>query len=111
MAHIPIFCSPAFSYVSPFTLLFCIVSSLLIEFATENKKRIANTLIRRNDINKFSWSIIHYILVNKETATLVKVTRVSAGDDIYSDHFLVIAKLTMRKIWKKKFYKSKRKKK
>lgn len=49
--------------------------------------------------------------MNKETATLVKVTRVSAGDDIYSDHFLVIAKLTMRKIWKKKFYKSKRKKK
>jgi hypothetical protein len=46
---------------------------------------MANTLFRRNEINTFSWwarkfrSIIDYMLVNKESPTLVEGTYVCGG--------------------------------
>jgi hypothetical protein len=94
-AHIPICSAPEFIYVNP----------ILIEFATENEKRMANTLFRRNEINKFAWwarnfrSITDYILVNKKNATLVEGRRVCGGADICPDHFLFIGKLAMPKIF------------
>jgi hypothetical protein len=68
------------------------------------KKRMANTLFRRSEMNKFAWwarncrSVIDCVLVNKRSATLVEGTRVCGGADLYSDHFLLIAKLAMPKI-------------
>jgi endonuclease/exonuclease/phosphatase family metal-dependent hydrolase len=65
-----------------------------------------NIIFKENHIHKFTGSarnrrsVIDYILVNTKIATLVKDTCVYKGTDIHSDHFLVIAKLTMPKRWR-----------
>jgi hypothetical protein len=59
------------------------------------------------NIHKCTWSgrkcrsVTDYVRVNKKTAALVEDTRLYRGADMYTDHFLVVAKLTMPRRWRK----------
>ena len=79
----------------------------LIMFATSNDLKITNTFFRKKDINKFTWnargsrSIIDYVIANNKISKQVQDVHVYRGADIYSDHYLLIAKITIPARWRK----------
>lgn len=78
----------------------------LIHFATSNNMRITNSFFRKKDIHKYTWSargtrsIIDYILANNKICRQVQDVHVYRGSDIYSDHYLVVAKIALLARWK-----------
>lgn len=64
--------------------------------------------ITTQNIHKFTWSargsrsIIDYIIVNRKLEGQVRDTRVYRGQDIRSDHFLVVALIDTYTKWKKR---------
>lgn len=76
----------------------------LIDFCIMNNLIITNTFYEHKDIHKYTRvvesrrerSIIDYVLVNRKFRNEVKDTRVRRGAEIYSDHFLVLAKIKIR---------------
>jgi hypothetical protein len=79
----------------------------LRDFATYNNLKITNTFFGKKDIHKYTWaarglrSVIDYIIVNRNLSSQVKDTRVYRGSDIYSDHYLVITKISILARWRK----------
>jgi hypothetical protein len=69
--------------------------------------KITNKFLKHKDIHKFTWSstncrsIIDYVVVHKKTATMLEDTHLYRGADIYTDPFLVVAKLAIPGRWKK----------
>ena len=75
----------------------------LIEFCIRNKLKIANTFFKHKDIHKWTRvaetrgerSIIDYIIVTNSLFYSTHDVRVMRGAEIYSDHFLVVAKMNI----------------
>jgi Reverse transcriptase (RNA-dependent DNA polymerase)/Endonuclease-reverse transcriptase len=78
----------------------------LINFCILNQLIVTNTFYQHKDIHKYTRevksrgerSIIDYVIVNRENRREVIDVRVYRGAEIYSDHFLVIAKIKMKLI-------------
>lgn len=85
---------------------------LLREFATHNRLKITNSFFRKKDIHKYTWtargskSIIDYIIVNNKLSSDVIDTTVQRGSDLYTDHYLVIAKIRIIAKWRKRINKN-----
>uniref|UniRef100_A0A1Y1M0F5 Reverse transcriptase domain-containing protein n=2 Tax=Photinus pyralis TaxID=7054 RepID=A0A1Y1M0F5_PHOPY len=72
----------------------------LINFCVDNNLIITNTFYKHKEIHKFTRevesrnekSIIDYILINREYRKEIIDVKVKRGPEIYSDHYLVVAK-------------------
>ena len=70
----------------------------LREFASFNDFKIANTIFRKKEIHKYTWSaqgsktIIDYIIVNRRLKNLIQDIKIFRGCDMGSDHFLVTSR-------------------
>ena len=73
----------------------------LIQFCIENQLIICNTFFEHKNIHKFTRevksrgekSIIDYVIVEKSKRNKIKDVKVSRGAELYSDHYLVVAKV------------------
>jgi hypothetical protein len=73
----------------------------LIEHCIENDLIIANTFYTHKEINKITRevqsraekSIIDYIIVERNKRTMIKDAKVQRGPEIYSDHYMLVAKI------------------
>jgi hypothetical protein len=73
----------------------------LIEYCIENDLIIANTFYTHKEINKITRevqsraekSIIDYIIVERNKRTMIKDAKVQRGPEIYSDHYMLVAKI------------------
>ncbi|KAK5649093.1 hypothetical protein RI129_003985 [Pyrocoelia pectoralis] len=73
----------------------------LLQLCTENNLIIMNTFFMHKDIHKYTReapsrnekSIVDYIVTNKPFRKEIKDVKVRKGAEIYSDHYLVIAKI------------------
>ncbi|KAK5649396.1 hypothetical protein RI129_000425 [Pyrocoelia pectoralis] len=76
----------------------------LLQLCTENNLIIMNTFFIHKDIHKYTReapsrnekSIIDYIVINKSFRKEIKDVKVRRGAEIYSDHYLVIAKIHLK---------------
>lgn len=79
----------------------------LKEFVTYNDLKITNTFFRKKDIHKYTWSargsrsIIDYVIANRKIASQIIDTTVYRGNDVNSDHFLVMSKIQIMARWKR----------
>ena len=75
----------------------------LIDLCIRNNMKIANTFFKHKDVHKLTRvveernerSIIDYIIVSNSLFYSTHDVRVKRGAEIYSDHFLVIAKMSI----------------
>nr|CAH7713655.1 unnamed protein product [Callosobruchus chinensis] len=73
----------------------------LIQFCIENQYIITNTFFKHKDIHKYTRevksrgekSIIDYVLVPKQNRSEVKDVRVKRGSELFSDHYLLVARI------------------
>lgn len=79
--------------------------SRLIHFCIENNLIITNTFYKHKEIHQYTRevptrkekSIIDYVLISRHNRKEVLNVRVRRGPEIYSDHYLVEAKLQIKK--------------
>ena len=80
----------------------------LIRVVTRNYLKINNKIFRKKHINKYtcsargSRSVINYVLVNNKNSQQIQDVHVCRGADIYSGHYLLIAKIVMSARLKRK---------
>lgn len=75
----------------------------LISFCVNNNLIVTNTFYKHKDIHKFTRevksrnekSIIDYFLVNRTYRNEIRDVKVRRGPEIYSDHYLVVAKVRL----------------
>nr|CAI5845205.1 unnamed protein product [Callosobruchus analis] len=73
----------------------------LIHFCIENRYAITNTFFKHKDIHRYTRevksrnerSIIDYVIVPKQQRSAVKDVRVKRGSEIFSDHYLFVARI------------------
>lgn len=76
----------------------------LIEFCKENDMIVANTFFKHKDIHTYTRelpsrnerSVLDYILINKTDRTLIDDVKARRGPEIYSDHYMVVAKINKK---------------
>lgn len=75
----------------------------LIEYCLSNNLIVTNTFYQHKDIHKFTrrgpnneLSIIDYILVEKDNKKEIKDVRARRGPELYTDHYMVLAKVNRK---------------
>ena len=81
---------------------------MLIEFCQENALVIANTLFQQHKRRPYTWTSpgarqqnqIDYILCSQRWRSSIQLAKARLGADCGSDHELLIAKFTLKKVGK-----------
>ena len=77
----------------------------MINFCILNELIIVNKFFQYKDVHKYTKkvknrnekSIINYVLINKGNRTYVKDVRIKRGPETYGDHYLLRARISMKR--------------